>query len=349
MRIEVVTRCMTYNHAPYIEDTLRGFAMQETSFPAAFIVVDDASTDGEQDLLKMWVAEHLDVKNNIAWQERPYGKMVEGTFKGKPNLLFVILLLSKNHYQSGNGYKRREYIRQWTELAKYFALCEGDDFWTDKTKLQRQVDYLEQHKECVAVAENGTELNINTGKCCLFNKSSENTIDYTLEELLLKRRFPTASVMYRSELQKTDRFFNMKCRHDTALWCCMASLGTVRFLNINSSVYRRGSGVTITTGRLRWAQTTEKWYLYLLDYFKDLISEDTVTRVMKLIYNHYLMAAVDGIRRHDNEEKNIAIEKLKELGLSSHVLYDVMLRYLTVMKNDVKLKVKVYLNNCRAL
>lgn len=135
----------------------------------------------------------------------------------------------------------------------------------------------------------------------------------------------------------------MKYRYDTAIWCCLASLGKVRFMNVNSSVYRRGSGVTVTTGRLRWAQISENWSLYLLDYFKEHISEETGSQVKKSIYNHYLVAAADGIRRHDKKERNAAMEKLKELELNSHAQYDVVSLYLKVLKTYIKLRIKKFL------
>lgn len=346
---KVCVRCMTFNQASYIEDAMRGFYMQETSFPVVFVVVDDASTDGEQDVLKAWVSEYLDVEEGCLWHVEPYGKVTKGNLKWKNNHFFVILLLAENHYQAGKGYKKYEYIKEWIDSAKYSALCEGDDYWTDITKLQRQVDYLEQHIECLAVAENGIELNINTDRKSIFNKSTERIIDYTLEELLLQRRFPTASVMYRNILYKSEKYLNMRYRHDTAVWCCMASIGKVRFVNVKSSVYRRGSGITITTNRLKWAQKTEKWYLYLLDYFKDNISDETVFEVKKMIYVHYLVAAVDGIRRHDKKERNAAIEKMNELDLSSHVIYDVLLQYLKELKNYIILWIKKSFNNSKIL
>jgi glycosyltransferase involved in cell wall biosynthesis len=55
----VATRCFTYNHAPYIDDTLQGFAIQQTSFPVVSVIIDDASPDGEQDILRSWAKQNL--------------------------------------------------------------------------------------------------------------------------------------------------------------------------------------------------------------------------------------------------------------------------------------------------
>ena len=57
----VNVKCMTYNHASFIEDTLNGFTMQETTFPFVCTIMDDASTDGEQDVIKEYLQEHFDL------------------------------------------------------------------------------------------------------------------------------------------------------------------------------------------------------------------------------------------------------------------------------------------------
>lgn len=149
----VATRCFTYNQAPYIKDALRGFAMQETTFPSVYMVIDDASTDDEQDVLKKWAAEHLMIGGDSEelWKSKPYGQLAVAPLRGKPQSLFVLLLLAENHYRTGKSLKRFEYISEWLDDSKYHAICEGDDYWTDARKLQMQVDYLEANKTCALV------------------------------------------------------------------------------------------------------------------------------------------------------------------------------------------------------
>lgn len=148
-RYSVATRCFTYNQAQYIEDSLSGFAMQVTDFPVVFIVVDDASTDGEPDVLSLWANNNLVVKDGTHLiREMHYGQLIEGTLKGKPLSTFVLLLLSENYYQKGREIKKFEFITEWLNSAKYQAFCEGDDYWTDPLKLQKQYDYMLSHPEC---------------------------------------------------------------------------------------------------------------------------------------------------------------------------------------------------------
>lgn len=134
---KVATQCMTYNHANYIEDTLHGFAIQDTDFPVVYLVVDDASTDGEQDVIRNWANNNLIKKDGVElYRNLSYGQLIEGTLKGKPQLTFVMLLLSENHYQSGKDFKKYEFISEWLNDAKYHAICEGDDYWPFSDKLQ---------------------------------------------------------------------------------------------------------------------------------------------------------------------------------------------------------------------
>ena len=57
----VCIRCFTFNHAPYIEDAMNGFCMQDASFPFVCTIVDDASTDGEQEVIKAYLQKHFDI------------------------------------------------------------------------------------------------------------------------------------------------------------------------------------------------------------------------------------------------------------------------------------------------
>lgn len=146
----VATRCFTYNHAPYINDTLQGFAMQETSFPVVSVVIDDASTDKEPDILRNWAEQNLalDEEGFAYHREMEYGELYFARHRQNRNAHFAILLLKENHTQHGKAGLRYRYSLPWIGNAQYFAMCEGDDYWTDPLKLQKQVDFMQEHPKC---------------------------------------------------------------------------------------------------------------------------------------------------------------------------------------------------------
>lgn len=121
-RPTVAIQCATYNHEPYIRDCLEGFVMQKTNFPFVAIVHDDASTDGTAEIVKEYAEKYPDIIKPIYETENQYSK---------PNKPLQKIL---NNAIAKTG-------------AKYIALCEGDDYWIDPLKLQKQVDFMEANPD----------------------------------------------------------------------------------------------------------------------------------------------------------------------------------------------------------
>lgn len=143
----VLVKCLTYNHASYIEDTMNGFCMQETSFPFIAIICDDASTDGEQKVIEHYIQEHFDStkKSDYKEWETEEAHLIYAHHKENSNCYFLVIFLKENYYYQK---KNKSHIwEEWEESAKYIALCEGDDYWTHPLKLQKQVDFLEKHPD----------------------------------------------------------------------------------------------------------------------------------------------------------------------------------------------------------
>ena len=111
--------CITYNHAPYIRQCLDGFVMQKTNFPFEILIHDDASDDGTSDIIREF--------------EKAYPSVIKPLFE------------EENQWSKG---RRGSVVFNFPRAkGKYIALCEGDDYWTDPLKLQKQVDFLEAHPE----------------------------------------------------------------------------------------------------------------------------------------------------------------------------------------------------------
>lgn len=139
----VATRCFTFNHAPYIEDAMNGFTMQETTFPVITLIVDDASTDGEPEVIKQYLADHF--HEPYRTEETVDYHLICAIHNTNPNCTFVVFLLKYNHYCIKKP--KMPYQSEWRDNAKYIAICEGDDYWTEPKKLQKQVDFLESNPD----------------------------------------------------------------------------------------------------------------------------------------------------------------------------------------------------------
>lgn len=119
MEIMVSILTTTYNHNPYIIQALDSLLAQRTNFAYEIIVHDDASTDGTAEIVQTYAEKYPDKIHAVLQKENQYSK-------------------GRNVYEF-----MRPLIR-----GKYIAQCEGDDYWCDEYKLQRQVHYLEGHPDC---------------------------------------------------------------------------------------------------------------------------------------------------------------------------------------------------------
>ena len=121
---------ITYNHEPYIRDCLEGFLMQKTDFPVEIIIHDDASTDHTADIIREYYEKRPDLFHVIIERVNQYSQHKQ-----------ILIPL----YKQAKG--------------KYIALCEGDDYWTDPLKLQKQFDFLEKNKDFIAVTHRFNVIN----------------------------------------------------------------------------------------------------------------------------------------------------------------------------------------------
>ena len=120
MDTPIVTICtVAYNHAPFIRQCMDGVLMQKTSFPIEFLIHDDASPDGTADIIREYEARYPDIIKAICQTENQFSKGAQ--------------IWSKYLFSAARG--------------KYIAMCDGDDYWTDPLKLQKQVNFLETHPD----------------------------------------------------------------------------------------------------------------------------------------------------------------------------------------------------------
>lgn len=181
----VSIQCITYNHAPYIEDALNGFLMQRTTFPFEIWVHDDASTDGTREILEHYKAAY-------------------------PRIIKTILQ-SKNQYSQG---VRAKFFLRGKCKGKYYALCEGDDFWISSEKLENQVRALEEYPEAHISFHPAYMWDVKKNRCKkMYYKGSKSEI-FNVSDAAesLSQLAPTASYLFKADQLESmpDWFFEAK-------------------------------------------------------------------------------------------------------------------------------------------
>lgn len=146
-KYKVCVRCFTFNQAKFIEETMNGFVMQQTNFPFVCCIVDDSSTDGEQNVIKQYMNANFAMSDStVAYEkETDYAHILFAQHKENKSCFFAVLLLKVNLYSE--EYKKFQYISEWRDSSDYEALCEGDDYWVCVNKLQKQADFLDCHPD----------------------------------------------------------------------------------------------------------------------------------------------------------------------------------------------------------
>lgn len=219
--IMLTIHCLVYNHEPYIRQCLDGFVKQKTNFSFEAIVHDDASTDHSVDIIREYAQKY-------------------------PNIIKPVFE-TENQYSKHNGSIRN--ILEENTKGKYVAMCEGDDYWIDPYKLQKQVDFLENHPECVYSCHRYLVYNDNTKEKYLIpNKYfdahpsiSEFTFDLSypfLQEWITK----TLTCVYRHDCFDTSIVKKYKYYRDVHLVYYLLLTGKGVCHSFVGGVYRKNSG-----------------------------------------------------------------------------------------------------------
>ncbi len=206
--------CATYNHENYIEEALDSFLMQETNFPFKIIIHDDASTDNTVNKIKLYAKKYPHIIKTILQKENQYSQ-------GKR--IFSIL------FKNAKG--------------KYYAICEGDDYWIDSKKLQIQIDLMEQTPKChMSFHPTETRLNKDKNGKIFGRYANTNKIFSTSEVILGGGGFcPSASIVLRKEvLSILPDFYTYAPVGDYFIQIFGSLNGGALYIDKVMSVYRQG-------------------------------------------------------------------------------------------------------------
>lgn len=205
--------CTAYNHEKYISKALDSFVEQETTFPYEVIVHDDASTDQT-------------------------GNLIRGYEKKYPNIIIPIYQ-NENQYSKGIGISQKFIIPK--ARGKYIAWCEGDDYWIDKYKLQKQIDFMENNPKCTFCFSNAIRVNTNCEKIGDYNPVIKSSIISTNDVIEGMGGFcATNTIVTRRELMMNPPQYYQKFPYDISLQIYLASSGVSYGFVDQMAVYRMG-------------------------------------------------------------------------------------------------------------
>jgi len=214
----VSVRVITYNHENFIAQCIEGILMQRTDFPFEVVIGEDCSTDRTREIVLDYQARYPDKIRTIT-SEANVGAM--------NNVIRV----------------------QQACQGKYHAYCEGDDYWIDPLKLQKQADFLEAHPDVSLCFHNVIILNESKtfGRLC-FESPFPETMDFNQVHGNCGIIPPMVSIMARGEVLATLPAWRAKIKFgDVLVWLWCAHHGNYGYLNEVMSVYRRHSGGITTS------------------------------------------------------------------------------------------------------
>lgn len=213
----VYIECQAYNHGDYIAKCLDGIVMQKTNFPFVAIVHDDASQDETPTIIAEYAKKYPDIIKPILSKENKYSQGILDDF-----------------------------MHEQCQDAKYVAICEGDDYWTDPLKLQKQIDILEADETLMLCCTNSSEVDNNGIELKARNeKVVKDNIPgkYNLRDFFQhNHHYPTASVVYRNshpqEIREMIERTNNPYLSDWTQWIALLCFGDMYYLDEVTCAYR---------------------------------------------------------------------------------------------------------------
>jgi glycosyltransferase involved in cell wall biosynthesis len=214
----VVTVCVqTYKHVNFIKECLDSILQQQTNFPIEILLGEDGSTDGTRELCIQY-ADKFRTIIKLFLHHRENNIQIDGTPSGRFNFVYNLFSAS----------------------GKYVVMCDGDDYWLDPLKLQKQVDFLERHPDYSMCFHQAEVLRID-GTRFFYNDINENRT-FLFKDLLEKNFIATASCMFTNSIDSIPEWFYSLPAGDWGLHLINSSKGKIFYMKDCMSVYRKHEG-----------------------------------------------------------------------------------------------------------
>ena len=211
----------TYQHEDFIKECLDSILSQKTTFPFEILIGEDESTDNTPEICKEYARKHPD-RIRLFLRDR-----------------------KTSHLHDENGEPLFRFNVKWLRLSakgKYIAVCEGDDYWTDEYKLQKQINFLESNPDYSMCFHNAMVFYTYQKETHPFVDIEEG--EYTGVDLYENRLIATASIVFVKKcIENKDYFFNSNFFFgDLVTYLTIAECGRVWYFDESMCAYRKHRG-----------------------------------------------------------------------------------------------------------
>jgi glycosyltransferase involved in cell wall biosynthesis len=247
MKISIVT--LTYGHENYIRQAIESILLQRGDFELELIIADDNSPDNTPQIVNDIIQSYPKAETIIKYTRHVNNRGVINNFIWALN--------------------------QCT--GEYIALCDGDDYWTDPLKLQKQLDFLEANSTYTGCFHNTETINEMESNPILKPWRTYTKYDFTLKDTLSATSlFHTSSFMFRTAKLKIPSWFKEVHSGDMSLFTIIASQGPLYRIDDNMSVYRKNqNGITNSINRIEYHSNRIKLFEYFNSYLNGRESEQS--------------------------------------------------------------------------
>ncbi|HLV23534.1 MAG TPA: glycosyltransferase [Moheibacter sp.] len=258
--IVVSISCITYNHGHYIRECLDGILMQQCDFTFEILIHDDASTDETQEIIKEYQEKFPDIIKPVFQNENQYSQGIRG-------------LMSRFNFPRAKG--------------KYIAICEGDDYWTDPLKLQKQVDFLEENPNYNISFHRAVRITPDGKKLDEFPSMDLNT-ELKIEDLAKNNFIPNLSVVVRNHNLDYSIGKDLPLG-DYAMHMLNAKKGLIHYHKEVMAAYRINVGVFSSIDKYKQRENSMKTLNGLIDHygFEGIVLENLIQHRNNLLYYIY--------------------------------------------------------------
>lgn len=301
MNILLSIACITYKHENFIDKAIEGFLNQKTNFNIEIIICDDASPDKTEQIVNKY------------------------STKKYFNIIFKYFRHSSNIGQYQNGLFC---LKQCT--GNYIAFCEGDDYWTDPNKLQKQVDFLQKNKDFNICYHDVLILNKNGTIIKDFINKTKKKITSKFDLAVWGNYIHTCSVVVRNN--NFFEYLNSETNFcDYLLYMYFVKEGKIKKIDECMSVYRYGDGI--------WSGSSnnkkQKFIIDNIHFIKKITNDDTINEIMQLRLNSI---ALYSLPKYVTKIED-STDRLFYFEINEKIPTSVLIR---IIRKKITLKIKIF-------